>query len=36
MAINFMYMYNYHNSGYYPSSRLLFKTRRFGDFRIQV
>jgi hypothetical protein len=23
--------FNYHNSGHYPSSCLLFKTRRFGD-----
>jgi hypothetical protein len=23
--------YNYHNSGYYPSSCLLFKTHRFGE-----
>jgi hypothetical protein len=23
--------HNYHNSGYYPSSCLLFKTQRFGD-----
>jgi hypothetical protein len=28
--VTMVYWYNYHNSGHYPSSCLLFKTRRFG------
>jgi hypothetical protein len=32
----FMYdiLYSYHNCGYYPSSRLLFKIQHFGDWSL--
>jgi hypothetical protein len=34
--VTMVYYYNYHNSGYYPLSFHLFKTRRFGDWILSL
>jgi hypothetical protein len=34
--VTMVYLYNYHSSGHYPSSCLLLKTRRFGDWIVSI